>query len=109
MIASSLSLLANHLWQSTFFAALVALLTLSFKRNRAAARYGLWLAASAKFLVPFALLVNIGSEFKYQPVSSLAQPRLPIVMEEISQPFTPPTAKPVPSSAPARRYTPLVL
>ena len=43
----------NHLWQSTLFAAAVALLALAFRRNRARLRYGLWFAASIKFLVPF--------------------------------------------------------
>ena len=41
---------ANHLWQSTLFAALAGLLTLAFRRNRAQVRYWLWLAASVKFL-----------------------------------------------------------
>ena len=41
----------NHLWQSTMFAAVVALLCFACRRNRARLRYGLWLVASAKFLV----------------------------------------------------------
>ena len=45
-----ISAVTNHLWQSTLFACVIGLLTLLFKSNRAAVRYGLWLAASAKFL-----------------------------------------------------------
>ena len=56
----------NHLWQSTVFAAAVALLSLGFRRNRARLRYGLWLAASVKFLVPFAALAAVGSLVKWQ-------------------------------------------
>jgi len=53
--------IANHLWQSTLFAAAAWLLTLALRRNRAAVRYQLWLAASLKFLVPFSLFVSLGS------------------------------------------------
>ena len=37
------------------------LLTLMMRKNHAGARYWLGLAASAKFLIPFSLLVGIGS------------------------------------------------
>ena len=36
------------------------LLSLAFRRQRAKVRYALWLAASVKFLIPFAMLVSIG-------------------------------------------------
>jgi uncharacterized protein (TIGR03435 family) len=52
--------LANHLRQSTVFAAAVALATLALRRNPARLRYWLWLAASIKFLIPFSLLVSLG-------------------------------------------------
>jgi bla regulator protein blaR1 len=58
--------LFNHLWQSTLCAASVALLTLAFRRDRARLRYGLWFAASLKFLVPFAALAAIGSLIEWQ-------------------------------------------
>ena len=45
--------LANHLWQSTLFAVIAWLLTLALRKNRAAMRYWIWLAASIKFLIPF--------------------------------------------------------
>jgi bla regulator protein blaR1 len=51
----------NHLWQSTLFAVAVWLLTLMLSRNAARTRYWLWLAASVKFLIPFSLLVTVGS------------------------------------------------
>jgi beta-lactamase regulating signal transducer with metallopeptidase domain len=52
--------LVNHLWQSTLFALGAGLLTLALRKNGAGVRYGLWLAASVKFLVPFALLAAVG-------------------------------------------------
>jgi len=58
MILANLSPLANHLWLSTLCAAVAWLLAMALRRNRAAVRYWIWLAASAKFLIPFALLVG---------------------------------------------------
>ncbi len=58
--------LENHLWQSTLSCCVVAVLTLMLRRNRAAVRHGLWLAASVKFLVPFPLLVGLASQLEWQ-------------------------------------------
>jgi uncharacterized protein (TIGR03435 family) len=56
-----LSFLANHVWQSTVFAFVVALLTQGLKNNRAETRFWLVLTASLKFLIPFSLLTGIGT------------------------------------------------
>jgi len=53
--AGQMSVLFDHLWQSTFVAAALGLLTLAFRKNAAAVRYSLWFAASVKFLLPFRL------------------------------------------------------
>jgi beta-lactamase regulating signal transducer with metallopeptidase domain len=50
----------NHLWQSSLFALAVWILAFLFRNNGASVRHGLWLAASAKFLLPFSLLAAIG-------------------------------------------------
>jgi len=71
MTYADLSPLANHLCQSTVFAAAMGALTLPLKQNRAAVRYWLWLAASVKFLVPFSLLVNIGSQFGWRATPTM--------------------------------------
>jgi uncharacterized protein (TIGR03435 family) len=60
--------LFDHLWQSTLFAAAAGLLTLAFRKSQARARYWLWLAASVKFLVPFSLLVALGSHIEWRVV-----------------------------------------
>ena len=52
--------IANHLWQSTAFAAVCGLASLVMRRNPARVRYGLWLASSLKFLIPFSVLVGFG-------------------------------------------------
>jgi bla regulator protein BlaR1 len=87
VIPSYLSLLANHLWQSTLCAVVAWLLTLSLRKNRAAVRYWIWLAASAKFLIPFSLLVGVGSQFGWRTVPAVTQPQISFVMREISTPF----------------------
>lgn len=56
-----MSAVTDHLWQSTLFALMVAALTLIFRRNSASIRYGLWLAASIKFLVPFSVFSALGA------------------------------------------------
>ena len=87
MIPANLNSVANHLWQSTLFAATAGLLSLALRKQRAQVRYGLWLAASVKFLIPFALLVSIGSKLEWRTAASVAQSPFPVAMEEISQPF----------------------
>ena len=60
------ALFLNHLWQSTLFAGVIAVLTVACRHNRARLRYGLWFAASVKFLVPFAALAAVGSLVEWQ-------------------------------------------
>ena len=60
------ALFFNHVWQSTLFAGVIAILTLALRHNRARLRYGLWLAASVKFLVPFAMLAAAGGLLEWQ-------------------------------------------
>lgn len=80
--------LLDHLWQSTLFALAAGLLTLVLRGNGAHTRYWLWFAASAKFLVPFSLLVWLGA--------LLAPPAAPefnlnIFVQEVARPFSGPT------------------
>lgn len=94
------SALVQHLIQSTCFAAVIGALTWVLRRNGAGVRYHLWLAASVKFLIPFALFVNLGSHIDWKPPAVLAHTRLPIasaVTPEFIQPFSPES----PSTAPA--------
>jgi bla regulator protein blaR1 len=59
------SAIALHLWQSTWFAGIAGLLALSLRKDSARVRYWIWVAASVKFLVPFALLSWVGSQFVF--------------------------------------------
>jgi bla regulator protein BlaR1 len=81
-----ISELVNHLWQSTMFACVIGLLTLMLRRNRAAVRHGLWLAASVKFLVPFSLLIVLGSQVEWRKATVVPHARLDVV-EQIGEPL----------------------
>jgi len=89
MIPAYLSAVLNHLWQSTLIVCGVALLTILLRKNRAQVRYWLWLVASVKFLIPFALLVALGSYFSWPVSAPVVQPQVSVAVEQISQPFTP--------------------
>jgi bla regulator protein BlaR1 len=95
---------ANHLWQSTLFAIAAGLLTLLLRKHHARARHGLWLAASLKFLLPFSLLVSIGSRLSPAPAAARAsalRPTLYFAIEEISRPFSQFGVRATPAHAPS--------
>ena len=55
--------LLNHLWQSTLVAGLAWLACATVLRAYGARlRFGVWLATSLKFLVPFAVLAEAGRD-----------------------------------------------
>jgi TonB family protein len=56
----------NHLWQSTLFAALAFAAVVLLKRGPARARYAVWLMASAKFILPSAMLVLLASQAGFE-------------------------------------------
>jgi bla regulator protein BlaR1 len=80
--------IANHLWQSTLFAAAVALFTLAFRHAQARIRFALWLAASIKFFVPFALLIAVGNRLATPRMASAVQTPFSIVITQIGRPFS---------------------
>ncbi len=90
------SALGNHLWQSTVFAAVAALLTVLLRKNHARTRYWLWLAASLKFLLPFALLVAAGARLQWKQAPA-AKSQVSIVMDQITQPFAVAAAQDAPA------------
>jgi multidrug efflux pump subunit AcrA (membrane-fusion protein)/Zn-dependent protease with chaperone function len=93
----------NHLWQSTLFALAVALLTLACRRNRAQVRYWLWLSASLKFLVPFALLISLGGTVRDALAArtiapEFAAPAVSLKLLQIAQPFADVSFSPAPEA-----------
>jgi uncharacterized protein (TIGR03435 family) len=79
--------LIAHLWQSTLFAGAAWLLNLALRRNSARVRYAVWFIASAKFLVPFSLLVGLGALVPRHAAAPALQPGWVAMTEQISQPF----------------------
>jgi hypothetical protein len=81
----------NHLWQSSCFALLAGLLAFVLRKNSPEVRYWVWLSASIKFLIPFALLVSLGSLVPRptrRPVS-VAAPVFTNTLVQIAQPISP--------------------
>jgi uncharacterized protein (TIGR03435 family) len=83
-----LTLIGDHLWQSTLLAALAALLALALRRHTAHVRYAIWLAASLKFLVPFAALIGIGGVLSWRTVDVVPLAEAPLILDTISEPFS---------------------
>jgi uncharacterized protein (TIGR03435 family) len=90
----------NHLWQSTLFVGIVALLALLLRKNQARIRYWLWMAASAKFLLPFSLLVILGSHLPWPRHAAASKTSAYVAIEEVSQPFLKVTALNTPIAIP---------
>lgn len=79
--------LVNHLWQSTLFVVAAGFLTLLLRKNGAHTRYWLWFAASCKFLIPFSLLISLGSNLSWRPASS-APASVPLIFGHLARPFS---------------------
>jgi len=81
-----ISFALNHIWQSTVFTAVVALLVLALGRYSANVRFWLWMSASLKFLVPFAFLAVLGSHLSWRAAPPTAEPPAP-TLTRLAQPF----------------------
>ena len=69
--------LLNHLWQSTLVVIVVGVWAWLLREHRAALRYWLWFSAAVKFLVPFSLLIVLGSYLAPRvPVTATVAPML---------------------------------
>ncbi len=94
---------ANHLWQSTLLAAVAALAVLSLRGNQAKVRYGVWLAASLQFLLPFSPVSALGSHLP-GAVRPAVHRQFYLDVREIGQPVSQApsaTLLPLPSSGAA--------
>jgi bla regulator protein blaR1 len=100
--------LANHICQSTLVALMAGLLTFILQKNHARTRYWLWMAASAKFLVPFSLLFRIGSYLSWSRRSVGTKPGLYFAMGKVSQAFTQPTLSMISRTAHSLAYPSLM-
>jgi beta-lactamase regulating signal transducer with metallopeptidase domain len=76
------SALADHLWQSTWFALAACVLAILVRKDAAKVRYWIWFAASLKFVIPFSLLTLLGSQFIVQAHDEHAL--LPLVQDVVA-------------------------
>ena len=83
------SALVNHLWQSTVVAAFALILTAALSKNQARIRYWIWLAASAKFLLPFSLLIDVGQWLRSMIAAPIEKPSVATAIDQVAQPFQP--------------------
>jgi len=87
----STEFIVNHLWQSSRFVLLAALLAFALRSHSPKIPYWVWLSASLKFLIPFALLVSFGNEVP-RPTShsvSATDPVFSTTLVQIAEPFSP--------------------
>jgi beta-lactamase regulating signal transducer with metallopeptidase domain len=110
MIPDSLSPIANHLWQSTLFAGVAGLLTLILRKNPARVRHWIWVAAFLKFLVPFSLLVGLGSNVGWRTGPVYTPFVFSTVAAQVSEPFPEPVVSLTPlPTAPRTNRLPFIL
>src|SRR5438105_3349503 len=79
--------LINHLWQSTAVVLIAWILTVLLRANPARIRYAIWMIASIKFLLPFALLTSLGALWSGPGRTSVVGASFYLMVEEINQPF----------------------
>jgi uncharacterized protein (TIGR03435 family) len=106
----------NHLWQSTICAAAAALLAMALRQNRAGVRYGLWLAGSVKFLVPFAWLMLLGTQLDWlwpaaapTPTGAAPAPAMSVAIDQLARPFSDGVAASLPLPPSESSWLPLLL
>lgn len=78
--------LVDHLWQSTLFTGGAGALNLLLRRSGAGIRYGIWLTASAKFLIPFAALAAMGTTVSHHLNLVLPSPPVLTTMAPVVEP-----------------------
>jgi beta-lactamase regulating signal transducer with metallopeptidase domain len=81
-------LAADHLWQSTLVACVAVGLAWTLRKSEARFRHATWVLASLKFLVPFALLEQIGQRLATRHVFETTSNAVVTTVVDIGRPFT---------------------
>jgi uncharacterized protein (TIGR03435 family) len=81
-------LAADHLWQSTLTACVAIGLTWMLRKSEARLRHAIWMLASLKFLVPFALLEQIGQRLATRRVFEAPSNVVVTTVMDIGKPFS---------------------
>jgi bla regulator protein BlaR1 len=103
--------LSNHLWQSTVFVVGSAMAAAALRKNGAHVRHLVWLTASLKFLVPFALLMTLGTHWastrSNAPTGGAYSIKTTsLVVDQIAQPFTAAVRAASPAASSETRWIP---
>lgn len=77
----------DHMWQSTLVMFVAWLLAIGLRRNQARTRYWVWMAASVKLLVPFALLSAIGERLRPTSMHLFKPPQITSAFVTMARPF----------------------
>jgi bla regulator protein blaR1 len=101
-----ISAVTNHLWQSTVFIFVVAILTLVLRNNGAHTRFWLWFAASIKFLIPFSVLAAASVPLAPHVAPAITTPKVSAVAHQVAQPFSFDTSAPSLLAMPSLSATP---
>lgn len=80
--------LVNHLWQTTWFAVAAAVLAWILRRHAARVRFGVWLAASLKSLVPFGALTALGARLPWVQAHAVAPAAVALNYETMVVPMS---------------------
>ncbi len=82
-----IAFLVNHLWQSTLGVVVAALVLRLLNIDSARWRYGVWFAASLKFLVPLAMLSMLGTWLSAQRAEPAPVFELTAGLQRIAEPM----------------------
>jgi uncharacterized protein (TIGR03435 family) len=81
-------LAADHLWQSTLTACVAAGLVWMLRKSEARMRHTIWILASLKFLLPFAILEQIGQRLATRRVFYVPSNPVVTTVMDIGRPFS---------------------
>jgi uncharacterized protein (TIGR03435 family) len=79
---------ADHLWQSTLTACVAAGLVWMLRKSEARMRHAIWMLASLKFLLPFAILEQIGERLATRRVFDAPSNPVVTTVMDIGRPFS---------------------
>jgi uncharacterized protein (TIGR03435 family) len=83
-----ISMFVDHLWQSTLFVLIAWLVAFALRKNQARTRYWIWMIASAKFFIPFSILINAGESLRTLFAAPIQSSALAATIDQIARPLS---------------------
>ena len=91
--------LLSHLEQTTLIVLVAWMVTLVLRTNRPCVRFWIWFLASAKFLLPFSILVNVGEWLRRAVGAPFREPAVAEAIRRIPLPLSHATPLLLPGSS----------